>query len=119
VTAQEGRDPAVYSNQGTVRPGGGVHYLTWRQLAEQQEEELRSLRRWRSLMLDLDRNRNGRHQGDADVGDPSGVSQGNPHLPTGAVIGYTIAGERVPIVHPPREDRHRPEAWLASAPEDP
>lgn len=103
--------PEVLSRQGTVLPDGSVQQNTWRQVTEMQEEDLRTLRRWRSLLMDLDRNENGRHEGDADVGDPSGVSQGNPHLRPGAVIGYTIGGEQRPIVMPAREDRHRPEAW--------
>lgn len=102
----------VLSRQGTIRPDGTVQQLTWRQLAEeQQEQELARLRRFRSLLLDLDRNEHGRHEGDADVGDPSGVSQGNPHLRPGQVIGYTIGGDQRPIVMPDREHRHDPAAW--------
>lgn len=101
----------VESRQGTLLPGGGMQRDTWRQVAEQQEDELRALRAFRSVLLDLDRNGNGRHEGDADVGDPSGVSKGNPHLRPGAVIGYTIGGRERPIVMPGRADRHRPEAW--------
>lgn len=101
----------VLSRQGRIQPDGSLRPFTWREVAETQEEELRLLRAFRSVLLDLDRNENGRHEGDADVGDPSGVSQGNPHLRPGAVIGYTIGGQQRPIVMPARADRHRPEAW--------
>lgn len=93
--------------------GGRFRPLTWREVADRAETEAAMGRRWRRLLMDLDRNEHGRHEGDADVGDPSGVSQGNPHLRPGEVIGYTIGGDRAPIVMPARADRHRPEAWLA------
>jgi hypothetical protein len=101
----------VESRQGTVLPDGGVRPDTWRQVTETQEDTLRQLMRWCSLMLDMDRNENGRHEGDLDVGDATGVSRGNPHLRPGAVIGYTIGGRQRPIIVPDREHRHRPEAW--------
>jgi hypothetical protein len=75
------------------------------------EEELR-LRKFGTMVRDLDRNENGRHEGDADVGDPSGVSRGNPRLRTGGVLGYTIGGR--PYVMPERGRRHDPDAWLES-----
>lgn len=93
------------NGDGTFRP------LPWSRVARDAEEELRTLRRFRSLLMDLDRNENGRHEGDVDFGDPTGVSQGNPHLRPGAVIGYTIGGDRMPIVMPDRAHRHDPAAW--------
>ena len=72
--------------------------------------ELELLRGFRTLVSDLDRNANGRHEGDVDSGDPTGVSRGNPSLPTGALIGHGLAGR--PIVVPPRSRRGDPAAWL-------
>jgi hypothetical protein len=62
------------------------------------------------MIIDLDRNENGRHEGDADVGDPTGVSQGNPRLRTGDVLGYDLGGR--PYVMPARGRRHDPTAWV-------
>jgi hypothetical protein len=76
------------------------------------EAEVRApLDPFRRMVSDLDRNENGRHEGDADVGDPSGVSQGNPRMKTGDVIGYMLGGH--PYVMPPRGKRHDPAAWIA------
>lgn len=75
--------------------------------------ELSTLRAFRRLVSDLDRNSNGRHEGDADSGDPTGISQGNPSLPTGALIGHTLNGDW--IVVPPRGDRHDPDAWVRAS----
>lgn len=98
------------SNQGTVVKGGGLLLRTWREVAAQQEEELARLRLFQSIVSDLDRNPNGRHEGDADVGDHTGVSQGNPKFTTGDVVGYQIGGR--PILMPPRGKRHDPAEWL-------
>ena len=46
-----------------------------------------------------------------DVGDPTGVSQGNPRLHAGDVLGYDIGGR--PYVMPERGKRHDPAAWGA------
>jgi hypothetical protein len=62
------------------------------------------------MIIDLDRNENGRHEGDADVGDPTGVSQGNPRLRTCVVLGYDMGGR--PYVMPARGRRHDPTAWV-------
>jgi len=74
------------------------------------QAELTRLRAFALLVSDLDRNRNGRHEGDVDSGEPTGVSQGNPSMPTGAWIGTTMSGHQ--IVVPPRNLRHDPEAWI-------
>jgi hypothetical protein len=67
------------------------------------------LRQFQRMVNDLDRNENGRHEGDVDCGDPTGVSQGNPRLHTGDILGYDIGGR--PYVMPPRGQRHDPDAW--------
>jgi hypothetical protein len=97
------------SNTGTVADGG-ITYWTWREVAARQEEELARLRGFQSLVSDLDRNPNGRHEGDADVGAQGGISQGNPKFTTGDVVGYSLGGK--PIIMPPRGKRHDPDAWL-------
>lgn len=74
------------------------------------QSELQRLRAFAALVSDLDRNANGRHEGDVDSDDPTGVSRGNPSLPTGALIGHTLDGR--PIVVPPRSRRGDPAAWL-------
>jgi len=73
-------------------------------------EEYTRLITFYNIIMDLDRNANGRHKGDADSGDPTGVSQGNLILPVGMQIGWTLGGYS--IIVPPRGDRHKPEAWM-------
>jgi hypothetical protein len=63
-----------------------------------RSEEYRSLQAAATLLSDLDRSKAGRHKGDAEGQDPSGVSQGNPYLKEGQRIGTTISGS--PIVYP-------------------
>lgn len=69
------------------------------------------------LLADLDRCEHGRHEGDvcSGINGCNGPSQGNPHIRTGDVIGYTI--ERQPIVMPKRGHRHDPAAWISAAEE--
>jgi hypothetical protein len=74
-------------------------------------DRLAQLHKFATLVSDLDRNFEGRHEGDVSSGEPTGVSQGNPILPVGMHIGYTLARHRR-IVVPPREVRHDPDAWL-------
>lgn len=83
---------------------------TWREMYEAEREQNQDYSRWRTMVSDLDRNENGRHEGDADSGDPSGTSQGNPLMPTGTTIGWTIYGQ--PYVVPEPRERGRIEAWL-------
>lgn len=60
------------------------------------------------ILTDLDRCQHGRHHGDECNG-CGGPSKGNPHLRTGAAIGYGLRGD--PIVMPDRDDKHDPKAW--------
>jgi len=76
------------------------------------DDEWNRLRLFARLVSDLDRSPNGRHEGDAEVQDPTGVSQGNPHIREGVVFGYTMGGR--PIRMPPRELRDDPEAWIGT-----
>lgn len=101
-------DPAVYSNVSTWRDGGMVRQ-TWRELAEEREAEIQRLRKFERMVSDLDRNENGRHEGDADVGAPGGVSQGN--FTTGQLIGYGLGGS-IRYVMPERGKRSDPDAWI-------
>lgn len=112
-------DPAVYdlstgywACDDSLPEGGRFVPQTWRQLAEERAAELSRLRDFQTMVLDLDRNEHGRHEGDADVGDPSGVSIGNPHIRPGQVFAYSIAGDRRPYVMPERGRRHDPAAWV-------
>lgn len=98
-------DPEVYSNVSIAgKP------LTWRELCEKQIAEIAKLQAFRTIVTDLDRNKNGRHEGDVDVGEPSGISEGNPIIQTGEILGYDIGG--FPYVMPARKDRHDPSAWI-------
>lgn len=73
--------------------------------------DLARLRAFAMIVADLDRNFEGRHQGDVSSGDPTGVSQGNPLLGgEGTHIGYTMSGDR--IVVPSRACTHDPAAWI-------
>ncbi len=72
--------------------------------------DLRRLQGFATLVSDLDRNFEGRHEGDASSGDVDGVSQGNPSLQVGAHIGHTMSGDK--IIVPTRQDRHDPKAWV-------
>jgi hypothetical protein len=107
-------DPQIYSGT-SVDPGdgGGFRRLTWREEAERLRAEVRRLSVFARMVNDLDRNEHGRHEGDVDGGDPTGVSQGNPRLHTGDVLGYSIAGDQRPYVMPERGQRHDPQAWGA------
>lgn len=108
-------EPSPWSNitqwvADPSEPRGGRHQrLSWKQVAEDREKEIRELRKFRQILFDLDRNENGRHEGDGDVGDLSGISMGNPRLSVGDVLGYDISGRRYII--PGRADRHDPDAW--------
>lgn len=108
-------DPDVYSDQSisVARDDGvcDVQRLTWREVAELLRREVSELRRFQQMVLDLDRNANGRHEGDPDVYDPTGISQGNPLVRTGEVLGYGLRGDK--YVMPERGRRHDPRAWGA------
>lgn len=96
----------IYSD--TTRNG---ERLTWKQVAEVREAEIRRLSVFATMVADLDRNANGRHEGDYDSGDPTGISQGNPHIREGQTIGYSLH-RTYAYVMPPRFQRNDPEAWL-------
>jgi hypothetical protein len=83
---------------------------TWKQLYEREHAALLRMQAFPRMLSDLDRNANGRHEGDIDGGVvPGGVSAGNPHLTTGDTIGYDIGGNRYVV---PRPDlRGDIEAW--------
>jgi hypothetical protein len=70
-----------------------------------------------AVLTDLDRCPHGRHEGDAcsGGGDCNGASRGNPHMPTGMVIGYDRYGG--PIVMPDRDSKHDPAAWRCTTAE--
>jgi hypothetical protein len=96
----------VTSSGGTIHTWGGG---TWGEVALRLYEALNEARQWRGLIQNLDRNENGRHAGEEDFGDPTGYSQGNPHLTPGQRIGTTYDGQ--PIVVPPHEQQHDASAW--------
>ena len=103
-------DPAIYSNVSTMIDGKLVRQ-TWQQLTEEYAAEIQRLRKFERMVSDLDRNINGRHEGDADVGVPGGVSLGNPKFTTGNTIGHGLGGQ-IRYVVPPRGQRHDPDAWI-------
>ena len=108
-------DPAIYSNQyeGVDDPddprGGHSVPMTWRDLAQQRYIEIQELQAFQQIVVDLDRNENGRHEGDADIGTPGGISRGNPLIRPGEVLGYAVGGR--PYVMPPRGRMHDAAAW--------
>lgn len=83
--------------------------LTWKEVAERERQNSLRLHDAQRLLADLDRSPNGRHQGDVEGQDPTGFSQGNPHLTTGATIGYDIGGK--PYVVPEPRMRGNIDAW--------
>lgn len=88
--------------------------VTWKELYERERQRVIELERYQIMLSDLDRNASGRHQGDGDAYDPSGISQGNPHLLTGVVIGYTIHGSHQYVVPEPHLRRDL-NTWLVKA----
>jgi hypothetical protein len=97
-------DPSIYSN---ISQNG--QRLTWKELYEESRKEISRLRKFQIMVMDLDRNEHGRHQGDIDTGDHTGVSRGNPNLMAGQVLGYSLGGGV--YVVPERDKRHDPDAW--------
>jgi hypothetical protein len=108
-------DEAVYSPMSVLEYAAdgtsSWRRQTWREIGEEREQEIERLRKFERMVVDLDRNANGRHEGDIDSGEPGGVSLGNLRFLTGSVIGYDIGGR--PYVVPPRGERHDPAAWGA------
>ena len=65
--------------------------------------------KFQQIVMDLDRNERGRHAGDPDPEDPTGVSQGNPAVCPGQVIGYDSQGR---VYRMPERRRYTdPDAW--------
>lgn len=85
--------------------------LKWRELFELERNARLEAERWRSIVADLHRNPTGRHEGDVDGNDPTGVSQGNPRFAAGDIVGWNISGR--PYIYPPAAERYRFESWLA------
>lgn len=85
--------------------------MKWRELYEAERAARIDSDRWKAMVLDLDRSPAGRHEGDSENQDPSGVSRGNPRFVAGDVIGWDISGRA--YVFPPRAERWRFESWLA------
>ena len=100
-------DPQIWSNTSIG------HRLTWRELVEHLRERLAHQSALAAVLADLDRCEHGRHAGD-DCGSCGGPSHGNPHAPSGSIIGYGLGGEV--IVQPLREKRADPEAWYLRRP---
>jgi hypothetical protein len=98
-----------------VADGDGYRQLTWQEKCEQLEAENRRLQGFARMIRDLSRNEYGRHEGDADFNDPTGISQGNPHIGVGEVFGYSIGGHRRAYARPIRELEGDPEAWIVEA----
>jgi hypothetical protein len=71
------------------------------------------LRKLHGLLGELDRSPNGRHEGDAESQDPTGISQGNPYLRPGTRIGTHISGKA--IVVPGWRDLTNADAWIQDA----
>jgi len=81
-----------------------------------RKEQLYRLQAAATLLSDLDRSMSGRHRGDGEGQDPTGVSQGNPFLHPGDRIGTTMSGR--PIVVPEQTgftDLGNPSLWTAES----
>ena len=86
--------------------------LTWREVAADREDRLRTASEAVVMLRDLNRSRQGRHEGDIEDG---AISLGNPHLSTGQTIGYSIHGTYAYVVPEPYL-RGFPEAWKRPRP---
>lgn len=92
-------------NTGTIN---GVPYTVPQGYKVVLEESLQRSQLALQLLSDLDRSAAGRHRGDVEAEDPTGVSQGNPLLPPGTHIGYSLYGNRRIVVP---EKTFDPAAW--------
>lgn len=72
---------------------------TWEQMYQREHTERLRLQAYQTMLTDLDRCEHGRHQGDVCGNCPS---EGNPHLKTGDVIGYSLGGSWKYVVPEPR-----------------
>ena len=66
------------------------------------------------VLLDLDRCEHGSHEGDP-CGSCNGLSKGNPHMPPGSTIGYSLC--RSPIVMPHSNEKHNSTKWYTTTPQ--
>jgi len=115
--------PALIENDGDWQLDDGSGWcgvtredrrVSWAEQVESLNAKLRHLDDVARFLADLDRSPHGRHQGDVEAQTSSGVSQGNPHLPTGQVIGYDIAGRPYQVPEP--HLRGNVEAWRSRKP---
>jgi hypothetical protein len=98
-------------------PNGGRHVrMAWKELYEQEKERRIRAEQFERILMDLDRNPHGRHEGDYDVNEYEGVSRGNPHIRLNQILGYDIGGRVYRM--PARANRHKPEAWGPFHPEE-
>lgn len=67
-----------------------------------------------NVLSDLTRSEHGRHLDDAESQTPGGTSLGNPILPVGSHIGYTMDGDH--IVIPVRAWWSDPQSWVVPRP---
>ncbi|WP_328439338.1 hypothetical protein OHA71_23660 [Streptomyces sp. NBC_00444] len=67
------------------------------------------------ILSDLDRCQHGRHEGDP-CGSCGGLSDGNPNVGPGRVIGHGVYGN--PIVLPTRDRKTDPAAWRHTTTKD-
>jgi len=93
----------------------GGRQLTWQEKCERLEAEVRLLHGFAQIVNDMSRNEFGRHEGDYDTNDPTGVSRGNPHHRVGDVFGYSIGGRRRAYARPERAREGDPDAWIIDA----
>ena len=103
----EAAGPLVSTTRMTI--DGKPKRLTWQEYCRVLQEDNLRLQKWATMVADLDRSRQGRHEGDVESGAEGGVSQGNPHMSTGDVIGYDISGNL--YVVPPVGKRHLIDEW--------
>lgn len=106
--SDEEYDPQIYSDHYRYVDDEKVR-LTWKELYEITKTELDRAEKFARIAHDLSRNVRGRHEGDSDVFDPTGISQGNPNFSTGDVVGYQVGGR--PYFMPPWNQRHDPYSW--------
>ena len=92
----------------TRMAGGEPRSVTWRELAEEREQEVRRLSLYRAVLSDLSRCEHGRHFGDVCSG-CGGPSHGNAYLPPAARIGSDISGR--PIIVPAKAQFAKAEEW--------
>ena len=106
-------DDEVGNQPGPIVSNG--RRLSWWECLDLMRAETVQARQWQEMVADLDRSPHGRHEGDAEGQDPSGISQGNPFIREHATLGYDISGR--PYRMPERSRRHDIDAWKAGGTE--